>query len=71
VGGRYVGAVLGWNNMWGNFGAAVAPWVLAKIINVGWDEMFLACAGAYLLSGLVSLGVDASKPIAPREEPAG
>jgi hypothetical protein len=57
--------------MWGNFGAAVAPWVLAKIINVGWDEMFLACAGAYLLSGVVSLGVDASKPIAPREEAAG
>jgi MFS family permease len=68
VGGRYVGAVLGWNNMWGNFGAAVAPWVLAKFINVGWDVTFLACAAAYLLSGLVSLGVDASKPIAPREE---
>jgi ACS family glucarate transporter-like MFS transporter len=70
VGGRYVGAVLGWNNMWGNFGAAVAPWALAKIINVGWDEMFLACAAAYLVSGLVSLGVDASVPIAPKEAPA-
>lgn len=25
VGGRHVGSVLGWGNMWGNFGAAVAP----------------------------------------------
>jgi MFS transporter, ACS family, glucarate transporter len=71
VGGRYVGAVLGWNNMWGNFGAAVAPWVLAKVIgHFGWDQMFLTCAAAYLVSGLVSLGVDASVPVVPPEEVA-
>ncbi|HEX5272929.1 MAG TPA: MFS transporter [Gemmataceae bacterium] len=69
VGGRYVGAVLGWNNMWGNFGAAVAPWVLDRVIGVGWDQMFLTCAAAFLVSGVVSLGVDASVPIVAKETP--
>ncbi len=32
VGGRYVGSVLGWGNMWGNLGAAVTPPVLIWII---------------------------------------
>jgi ACS family glucarate transporter-like MFS transporter len=69
VGGRYVGAVLGWNNMWGNFGAAVAPPLLALVfVRLGWNELFLTCAAAYLVSGLVSLGVDASVPVVPPEE---
>jgi sugar phosphate permease len=68
VGGRYVGAVLGWNNMWGNFGAAVSPWVLTEVVgHFGWGVMFLTCAAAYLISGLMSLGVDASVPLVPLE----
>src|SRR5207244_2734331 len=31
VGGRYVGATIGWANMWGNFGAAVAPEVFVSV----------------------------------------
>ncbi|HQU46348.1 MAG TPA: MFS transporter, partial [Pirellulales bacterium] len=31
VGGRYVAAVLGWGNMWGNFGAAVAQLLVARL----------------------------------------
>jgi sugar phosphate permease len=64
VGGRYVGAVLGWNNMWGNFGAAIAPWVLKQVfVHVSWDAMFLFCAATFLVSGLMALGVDARVPI--------
>jgi nitrate/nitrite transporter NarK len=68
VGGRYVGSILGWNNMWGNLGAALAPSLLDKVIGVGWNEAFLACAAAFLVSGVLALGVDASVPVAPREE---
>jgi hypothetical protein len=39
VSGRYVGSVLGWTNMWGNF----------------------------VLAGITALGMDASKPLIPRE----
>jgi MFS family permease len=71
VGGRYVGAVLGWNNMWGNFGAAISPWALARVVgHFGWDVMFLTCATAYLLAGLMSFGVDARVPLVPREAAA-
>jgi len=70
VGGRYVASVLGWNNMWGNFGAALSPWLLTKVIDGwGWNAMFLTCAATYLCSGLVSLGVDARVPIAPKDDP--
>ena len=34
VGGRHVGSVVGWSNMWGNFGAALSPvclgWIVAQ-----------------------------------------
>ena len=33
VGGRYVGSVLGWGNMWGNLGAAVTPPLLIWIVS--------------------------------------
>jgi len=69
VGGKYVGAVLGWGNMWGNLGAAVSPVVLNWVIlGYGWDAMFLTCAGGFMLSGLAALGVDARSPILPPDE---
>ena len=67
VGGRFVGAVLGWGNMWGNFGAAVSPflprWLSVAPESTNWNAVFLACAAAFLISGLASLGIDASKPV--------
>jgi ACS family glucarate transporter-like MFS transporter len=69
VGGKYVGAVLGWGNMWGNFGAAVSPLVLGWVIRVhGWDATFLLCAAAFVLAGIAALGVDARSPILPPDE---
>jgi sugar phosphate permease len=69
VGGRHVGSVLGWGNMWGNFGAAVSPVALNALAeSCGWDTVFLACAAAFFISGVAALGVDATIPVAPPEE---
>jgi sugar phosphate permease len=68
VGGRHVGSVLGWGNMWGNLGGAVSPLLLGWIaVNWKWDKVFLTCAGAFLLAGLCALFVNASRIIAPEE----
>ncbi len=68
VGGKHVGAILGWGNMWGNIGAAVANPVFAAIlVNKSlpnpWHTVFTACAATFVLTGIASLGIDASKPI--------
>ncbi|MCS6976833.1 MAG: MFS transporter [Gemmatales bacterium] len=66
VGGRYVGAVLGWGNMWGNLGAAVSPLVLNYVISkLGWQEAFWTCAAGFIVAGLTALGVDARSKILP------
>lgn len=70
VGGKYVGSILGWGNMWGNLGAAVTPTLLILIVGKenNWTLAFLTCAGAFFIAGLAGLGVDATKPIAPPEK---
>jgi nitrate/nitrite transporter NarK len=69
VGGRHVGSVLGWGNMWGNLGAAISPPLLNYVVReAGWDEAFLVCAASFLIAGLAALGVNATKPIVPEEE---
>jgi nitrate/nitrite transporter NarK len=67
VGGRHVGSVLGWGNMWGNLGAAVTPPFLIAIVGEAehWNNAFVACAAAFCLSGIVALGINATIPIAP------
>jgi ACS family glucarate transporter-like MFS transporter len=71
VGGAHVGSVLGWGNMWGNLGAAVSPVVLGAIVGKEgrWDLCFLACAGAFLVSGILSLGIDARIPVVLPHDP--
>jgi sugar phosphate permease len=67
VGGRYVGSVLGWGNMWGAVGAGVSTLVVGAVIgrpNLGWNAAFLICAASFLISGLAALGVDAREPLA-------
>jgi MFS family permease len=68
VGGRHVGSVLGWGNMWGNIGAACSPLIYNAVLgehpNLGdWNNMMLVCLFAFVLSGIFALGIDASKPI--------
>lgn len=70
VGGRRVGAVLGWANMWGNLGAAVAPLVVQAVRDwyphsptTGWQAAFVLCGGVQLVAAIAALGLDASRPI--------
>jgi ACS family glucarate transporter-like MFS transporter len=65
VGGKYAGSVLGWGNMFGNFGAAIGPplffWAIGNDQN--WNRAFLTCAAAFALSGFAALGIDPTKPV--------
>ena len=69
VGGRHVGSVVGWGNMWGNFGAALSPVVLGLIVRSftnpasGWNAAFVALAVLQLVAAFAALGVNASKPL--------
>ena len=64
VGGKHVGSIHGWANMWGNFGAASSPIVLERVISMyGWNGAFIAGAAAFLIAGLAAAGVDARIPI--------
>jgi nitrate/nitrite transporter NarK len=68
VGGRHVGAVLGWGNMWGNVGAALSPLALNAIVRAwGWPALFQTCAAAFLCAGVVALGIDATVLLFPPE----
>ncbi len=64
VGGKYVGAIHGWANMWGNLGACISPVLLIRVKeNFGWNAMFITGAIAFFIAGTAALGVDARKPI--------
>ena len=68
VGGKYTASILGWANMWGNFGAAVAPLIYNAVLGetpsvAQWNVMFAVCGVAFILSGLCGLVLDATKPI--------
>jgi MFS transporter, ACS family, glucarate transporter len=82
VGGRNVGLILGWGNMIGNLGAAVSATVLGFILKnyvdldatytiddlkQGYRAIFLTCAAIFVLIGIISFFVDATKPIGVNE----
>ncbi len=63
VGGKHVGSVLGWGNMWGAVGAALSPVVVMWVkVNgdMGWQPCFAVLAAGFLFSGLAGLGIDAT-----------
>jgi sugar phosphate permease len=69
VGGRHVGGILGWGNMFGNVGAMLAPLVYNLVLGSApamedWNRMFVVCAGCFVVSGLAALAIDARRPIA-------
>jgi ACS family glucarate transporter-like MFS transporter len=72
VSGRYVGSLLGWGNMWGNFAAGIMTSLLIALIGdaMRWEYAFLACAIAFFLSGIAALGVDASKAVFREDDKA-
>ncbi|MEQ9410856.1 MAG: MFS transporter [Fuerstiella sp.] len=69
VGGRNTGAVFGWANMWGNFGASASAIMVPKLLEYGKQDgsgqqmVFMACAGAFFIASLASLGMDATRPL--------
>ena len=70
VGGKHVGAVVGWANMWGNLGAACSPLVfgyLARMyvddVAAGWQVAFMVCGAIQLIAAVAALGINASKPL--------
>lgn len=68
VGGRFVASAVGWANMWGNFGAALSPVFFGMFSSQGvtdWNMAFYACAGVNAVAAVVSLGMNASKPLQP------
>ncbi|MBW3597517.1 MAG: MFS transporter, partial [Planctomycetes bacterium] len=69
VGGRHVGSVLGWGNMWGNLGAFVTPPLLIWIVgdSYDWNRAFLTCAAAFFVAGVAAIGINATIPVAPEE----
>jgi MFS family permease len=69
VGGKYAGSVLGWGNMWGNFGAVVGPALIGGIVGAGanWNTVFITCAAAFILSGVLALGMDVGQKIGSDE----
>lgn len=72
VGGKFTASIMGWTNMFGNFGAAVAPLIYNAVLGEKptlqeWNNLFAVCAGVFLLSGCAALVLDATKPIVARE----
>jgi MFS family permease len=68
VGGKYTASIMGWGNMHGNFGAAVAPIFYNLILGetptlAQWNILFAFCAVVFALSGVVALMIDGTKMI--------
>ena len=69
VGGKYVGSVLGWGNMFGNLGAFFTPPLLIWIVgdSQNWTSAFVTCAAAFFVAGIAYLGINATIQIAPED----
>jgi nitrate/nitrite transporter NarK len=64
VGGKNVGAALGFGNMWGNLGGALSPVLLMAVKNAaGWDVVFFVGAASFATAGACGLMLDATKPV--------
>jgi MFS family permease len=64
TGGEQVGPVLGWGNMWGNFGAGVAPFIMGVVAaQAGWTYALLSGASAFAVSAVCGLMANAALPL--------
>lgn len=66
VGGRKVGAALGWGNMWGNLAAWLSPILLNQVkLRAGWDVAFIVSGGFFILAAICGLSLNAAQPVDP------
>lgn len=68
VGGKFTASIMGWGNMWGNLGAAVAPLLYNAVLGespdvANWNALFAMCALVFAVGGLSALVLDSTKPI--------
>lgn len=68
AGGKYVGSVLGWGNMWGNLGAAFGPLLYNHLLGENptaaeWNNLFWLGLIAFVFAGVATFGLDASQPV--------
>ncbi len=68
VGGKHTSAVLGWANMWGNLGAALASQLSEIVLGkapalADWTLLFFCCGGAFVISGISACVMDATRPL--------
>lgn len=74
AGGKYVGSVLGWGNMWGNLGAAFGPLLYNHLLGENptaaeWNNLFWLGLIAFVFAGVATFGLDASKPVFVEDVP--
>lgn len=67
IGQSYAGTVGGCMNAVGAVGGALSPLFAARL---GWEMIFFAYGAAYLLGGLLWLGIDASRSVTSTDRPA-
>ncbi len=69
TGGRQAATVLGWANMWGNFGAGVGSVLVGDIAaRFGWDAALYTGAFAFVVCGIAGLMTNAAQPLFRAEE---
>jgi ACS family D-galactonate transporter-like MFS transporter len=69
LGGSRVASALAWCNMWGNFGAAAASWIIGAVVGspqlhrADWSEIFWMCAAGFSVLAICIFFVDSTKPL--------
>ncbi len=68
VGGKNVGAALGWGNMFGNLGAFASPILLTIVKDqFSWNVAFFLCAGCFAIASVAGFLLNAGVMIDPQE----
>lgn len=72
VGGPYTASIMGWANMFGNLGAAVAPNIYTRVLGETpgvreWNMLFFLCGMMFIMAGISSFALDSTKPIRSTE----
>ncbi len=70
IGGRHTAPIFGWANMWGNFGAALQPMLMAHVLATfdtqhDWRAGLMFSCAAFVFAGCLAFGINAAKPVAP------